>query len=54
MPIVGLTTPNDTPIETTQLGKAWKGKKRSGRGKESRAGEDRKDRFRLEVPAPYD
>ena len=54
MPIVGLTTPNDTPIETTQLGKAWKGKKRSGRGKDSRAGEDLKDRFRLEVPAPYD
>ncbi|MEO0432848.1 MAG: hypothetical protein AAF151_14260 [Cyanobacteria bacterium J06656_5] len=50
MPIVGLTTPNDTPIETSQLGKAWKGKKKQA----NRAGEDLKDKFRLEVPAPYD
>lgn len=50
MPIIGLTTQRDTPIETTQLGKAWKGKKKQA----NRAGEDLKDRFRLEVPAPYD
>ncbi|NEZ55474.1 hypothetical protein [Adonisia turfae] len=50
MPILGLTTKADTPIETSQLGKAWKGKKKT----QNRAGEDLKDKFRLEIPAPYD
>lgn len=50
MPISGLTTSQDTPIETTQLGKAWKGKKKTS----NRAGEDLKDKFRIELPAPYD
>ena len=50
MPILGLTTKSDTPIETSQLGKAWKGKKKT----QNRAGEDLKDKFRLEIPAPYD
>ena len=54
MPIIGLTTKQDTPIETSQLGKAWKGKKRSGTGKDSRAGQDLKDKFRLDIPSPFD
>lgn len=50
MPIKGLTTKQDTPIQTSQLGKSWKGKKKAA----NRAGEDLKDKFRIEVPPPFD
>lgn len=50
MPIAGLTTKSDTKIETSQLGKAWKGAKKQ----QNRAGADLKDKFRLDIPPPFD
>ncbi|ESA38492.1 hypothetical protein N836_31625 [Leptolyngbya sp. Heron Island J] len=50
MPILGLTTKSDTPIETSQLGKSWKGAKKQ----QNRAGADLKDKFRLDIPPPFD
>ena len=50
MPIHGLTDKGNTPVETSQLGKAWKGKKKT----QNIAGEDLKDKFRIDVPPPFD
>ena len=48
MPIKGLTDKQE--IQTNRLGKNWVGQKRNGKG----IGKDLKDRFRLDVPPPYD
>ncbi|MEM9264571.1 MAG: hypothetical protein AAGA46_03515 [Cyanobacteria bacterium P01_F01_bin.13] len=50
MPIVGVTDKLNTRTETNRLGSCWKGDKK----KANRAGKDLVDKFRLELPAPYD
>ena len=50
MPITGLTDKLSTRTETNRLGSCWKG----DRKKSNRAGKDLIDKFRLELPAPYD
>lgn len=50
MPISGLTDQRSTKVETNRLGSCWKGDKK----KQNRAGKDLVDKFRLELPVPYD
>ncbi|MEL7495044.1 MAG: hypothetical protein AAGJ95_13945 [Cyanobacteria bacterium J06554_11] len=59
MPIAGLTGQRNTPMQTNQLGKVWKGAKATGSGSSKRAGKDLINQegiglFRVEVPQPYD
>ena len=49
MPIAGMTDKLSTTVETNRLGSCWKGEKRKGKN----IGKDLIDRFRLELPAPY-
>ncbi len=50
MPIAGVTDKLSTRTETNRLGSCWKGEKKQ----KNRAGKDLIDRFRLELPHPYD
>ena len=44
-----MTDKLSTTVETNRLGSCWKGEKRKGKN----IGKDLIDRFRLELPAPY-
>lgn len=50
MPIAGVTDKLSTKVETNRLGSCHKGEKRKGKS----IGKDLIDRFRLELPSPYD
>ena len=50
MPIAGLTDKYSTKVETNRLGSCHKGDKRKGNS----IGKDLIDKFRLELPSPYD